>query len=1796
MNTTRLLAITLIVAIIFPLVPPNIVLSASKYFKLITYSYTSSAGTHVVYPGSRQVELVVETRYTGSNYAEEVSACIELPKGFSVSRGSSACSPPYTPNGSIYAIVKPGDVVVFKYRIDISKDVTPGNYSIPINISFVTNSVQMFDNITVYINVSPYPSLTLKVVDWYWSPDAYPGSQGVSLNIVLENLGNSTIVDAHIILELPNVFDPHILRSTLTSLGKNERTTITLSNINVYPNATPNKPYTVIMKVNATARTDDGVEYNASTTLEFNVSVHEPPYVWLETIDYGITAPHSVKGLRYTHVYVTYQLKSFVTVRAITAVFRIVSGGKFVNGSKVGVTTVTGSYGYGDFITIESPLISFEENADRIVIDLNLTVFGSKNGAEFWSIQTYRYIIRIENPSIDLEIVDVYWSSQEVYPGTASAELRVVVQNLDSVDLTDAVATLVLPKGFSPSKVVVSQINIPHTSRATIRFSGITIDTSLKPGLYIAYLHIDGLAKKDSSCYRVHLVFSIGLYVSSYNKSIFTLLRAEWIGGRAYTTSISSSISVCLQVATPVTVKSLVVEVHLPPQLIFEDGSRTTNVTLEGPYTYGDQITFRIESIDSATTTPEHVGIVLLLHALIDKNGVEAWVNQSMVIVLQLSKPIANLSIIYSGWNGGKASSLSYGAEIFVQMLIEHIDPITTLIANLTLLKGASFEDGKRYALWTYTGRLEYGSIVTSRFDRVDVEASYVEAELEVLIIARLGSGYYKATYTTRINVSAIEKETVFMLTSVSSMYRGEYAPILPTAKGVVLHVVLTNIRSYSISSVKPIVILPTGFELRRIDGSCISGVGPGSSCYLDIELNVDTSPGIYIANLSLTIVERVESSNVIVNQSIAIPIAVADPRNYIPTLIVLNAYWGNTRPTTVFEHQRNVPLTITVMNIGRYSVNGVYVEVKLLNTTAKLILGRELCAQSLQPQSICRVTLYLDLANVSSGILFAEVAIHYTFTMFGTHIEWVKTQLITLRVERFSGGRGLKIVDYGWHQNLEVYPNTYNATFVITFANLWPYRIAGIEVELHLPKGFKSKNGDIATAYIAGPINSLQTFEASFLIDVYNVTPGAYPAKVVVRYIVLVGGAQILWTEEKSLDLIVKDVEKGIEIGHLPNLILVAWHWGIERPQTVYNYQKQVPLTVEVMNVGIPNARGVWVEIEPLNSSLHVVVNHSTCAPSLAQGATCRATFYLDIGSATGVALFKVTVHYIYQVYKTVYSIARTYTIALPIERFAGGIGLELVDSGWANNWPVYPNTENATYIVTLANRWPYTISGIDLWLILPPGFVHKGKNFAHTYIDEDVRSLKTFTADFVITVKNVSSGRYVGKLVAQYIVMVGGSQLRWVDTFNVTIDVQSLNNAITLLTPTWYGYSPQPHTYGTMLIVRIRNNYIPRMSGVILELYLPPGFTCSLNNKSYAIIPAETIQLQNIPYRGTQNIAGYLQSIMRATRSQTLPEYSYGSIITFYIPLNILVDEPGTYIAKAYLNFIDQWNNVRRIAITIPIHVLGASRIIVVSTDNTISFENGSAILRVCLENVGTSPIYNTYIVLVPHSPIALPTQNIKYVGTINPNKKSCTYFNLTYNPFNIVTAGGLTVQYHSLPMTITVIYRDALGYQHVFNVSAAVLIQPFVFIALSSNTYARIESGNLIISGTVINYGISTARSVWIEVVAASKRGRTFVGDIDPASQAAFRVEVHDVPTSLKSVKLIIKYLDEYGKQHYKVYYLTITKVLRQAITAITPSQQLTFLHLAVIAGVATFLAIAGITIALYLRKHGKALEQI
>jgi hypothetical protein len=247
----------------------------------------------------------------------------------------------------------------------------------------------------------------------------------------------------------------------------------------------------------------------------------------------------------------------------------------------------------------------------------------------------------------------------------------------------------------------------------------------------------------------------------------------------------------------------------------------------------------------------------------------------------------------------------------------------------------------------------------------------------------------------------------------------------------------------------------------------------------------------------------------------------------------------------------------------------------------------------------------------------------------------------------------------------------------------------------------------------------------------------------------------------------------------------------------------------------------------------------------------------------------------------------------------------------------------------------------------------------------------------------------------------------------------------------------------------------------------------------------------------------------------------------------------------------------------------------------DKSLSVRSRYVNTSLTLINRGSSQVYDAYVVVSPYqgTPILIASPTVNYVERINPGESHEIPITLAYNPLGFYpqTGGAASVTYGPVPFLVSIFYRDASGYSRVFNNSITVIVEPFIDL-MTRNIRAIGTSSSSTVTGIIINYGSSPAYRVEVELKIDDAVQSSFIGDVDPGSEVAFRLDVNKYGSS---AVLTIKYYNALNELESKELNVNIT-LQEEAVIQSTTTERLPIEVWIIVAGVLSFLAAATIMI--------------
>ncbi len=1142
-------------------------------FSHIYTIYESSTGGDV-YLGSTSTTLRVGLMYNGTVNASSIYGCITLPQGLTA---RTPCIAARNPSTGETARASPGDIVELTYTIDVSRNTTPGTYNAMLNLTYVLSGTTLIHSqlFNISLTIHKYPEPRLNIIDTYWSPGGYPGSNGVSLVVELENNGDSTLVSGTAVLYLPSGFDPAVARTSIMGLSPYSRTTLVYPNIMIYPDTQPGN-YTAKIIIDAVYSTGDGVRYNKSITIYFNITVEEPPSTNIVLIDHGYTTTYPYPGTRYTRMYLTFQnLDNKIIETGIATI--TLENTVYENGSKRAITVFNGPIGYGDTFTIQTKKLIIPENTSMIIARIALNILVNDNGVEYWANNTYIVITDVPQPTYDIYVTEAYWANSRVYPGSTDETLNIIFYNAMDTTIRDAQIKIVFSSNvFSPSYKWSTPTTLQPGSYTTISINGIDIEPDARPGNYTCNIALHGvLLGGDGSFKNITLNYHIVVEVSEATIKPLKPVLIRWSTGKAYPNSLGAGIRLVLTPSTQLTILSGVLTLYMPPGISDSaTGYGNKTIILENRISYGDYTAIDYTGLEITGITPGQYPFAVKARLLIDLGGAETWVNQTIVFTLPVAEPQLNLSIIESYWTTRIVTGNTSNTGINVLLQSYSTDTIESIHAVLRLPSGVEHGHGLNYAQWTSSTRVGFSEYFTMSFNElfINTNTSTLVFQLTVQAVLSRNGMVYNATGTYTFVLPLYNGTSPVKIVSVWYTYNGRPARLLPLSNGIDINIQLLNTWPETIETLIVEITDPSFLDFYRKTATCTNILG-GSTCTITYHVDIPYAlPGSY--SIGLRISSIINSGGVLINveQNKAITFIIDDPSKYSAVLGQLEAYWGTTTPTPVYPGETRAPLTIRLINLAQYTASDTIITLHPLDQSIRVLDNSKPCGD-IGPGETCTITFYLDLRNTQPGKKAFKLTIDYYTRIYGSmyafHTDlWFETDLPT--PGSYLNGEPIVVTGSGWLNNWPVYPYSNKTVYTVTIANLYPYPVSSVHAKLILPTGFNESYPGSLEDYVPGLIQSLQEFTVSFTIDVGGVEPGTYTGYIEISLYLEAGPDGYRVEKTVPVTLVVDDPAKAI--------IVYQYGWlGGEPGLDAYG----ATYYVLIRNDEYPSMRGVLLELE---------------------------------------------------------------------------------------------------------------------------------------------------------------------------------------------------------------------------------------------------------------------------------------------------------------------------------------------------------------------------------------------------------------------------------------------------------------------------------------------------------------------------------------------------------------------------------------------------------------------------------------
>lgn len=536
--------------------------------------------------------------------------------------------------------------------------------------------------------------------------------------------------------------------------------------------------------------------------------------------------------------------------------------------------------------------------------------------------------------------------------------------------------------------------------------------------------------------------------------------------------------------------------------------------------------------------------------------------------------PGINLEILDYGFTADTVLSGLNNTNIYVTIQ-SYESGVVSIIYYRAEIFNAFFQNKSQVKIGELNAVLNYLDTYSFLVDGVSI----VEGSDSVLVLLTLNSQVSRegATFPSSINITLYMPVASRVLSI--NVSRVEWASVnaYPSSTGNTLVVSVLNQESFNLRDVTATLNLPSVFYPQTITvyNAVINAYSALEISFPGIAVSSTAQPGRYPAEITIHgFIVNNDGSTCLVTLVFNIEVVISDLdqlNQFTPELKILDYYWGDGTPIHVYPGNSRAPLTITLQNIGLFSVSDVVVSLEPVDSDVTVLNTRVLCSLGLNPGGVCSAVFYIDLSNSIPGNKEFVVNVTYYVNAFNTAVFFETTRTISVTLPSHPAGEGVVLAEYRWLNNYPAYPGSEKASYFFSIVNLEAYPVYSMWIELKTPEGVKISQGYPQRIYVAGPVQSLQTLSYSIPLDISgNLTPGVYSGLIVIEYYLQTMGGGVRKTVSFPVELFIQDASSAF------SLISYGWLSGEPSPPT-----KGVKYMLIFRNENIPTMTNPMLKLQ---------------------------------------------------------------------------------------------------------------------------------------------------------------------------------------------------------------------------------------------------------------------------------------------------------------------------------------------------------------------------------------------------------------------------------------------------------------------------------------------------------------------------------------------------------------------------------------------------------------------------------------
>ncbi len=635
-----------------------------------------------------------------------------------------------------------------------------------------------------------------------------------------------------------------------------------------------------------------------------------------------------------------------------------------------------------------------------------------------------------------------------------------------------------------------------------------------------------------------------------------------------------------------------------------------------------------------------------------------------------------------------------------------------------------------------FYGSVASGMVFELVFNGIDIDYSAspgIYYQQLILNFSFIGYGDAIKYYSIPLNISLSLDDNEYAGLKIVRVYWDGYAKVYPGSRGVVLRTTLENMGRYTLSDLRIIAYLPSGFSNefgRDTLNTSVSGVY-GYGDFIDVLLgplyiSSSISPGIYYADVVIRGVASIEGASIIVEQDIRLPMIISE---YKSKFNIVDVEWEyNNQPAFALPGSKDITLVVRVAYRGEEDISGI--SPTLLLPSGFTVKETLQYPQTVVPSSVFTLSFIVDISkSLESKYYSASLNIEYVVSANDLNI--VKSTNLHFpiklsQLDSFDSDVNIIEVHWGSARPQQVYSMTEDNPLSITVVNYGPYDIQGIIASLELPQGFSSDVKNVSLANIL-PVGSFS--ETVFYISVGDIEPGYYGFNISISYIISLYGTEI----RKSVNYsnILKIVDPPFSI---PYLKILGYQW--ENSYKVYPGTSDASLQISIGNDAPFTISAIHVyPILPDGFSL----SKGTLLPyidgPISPWGSFSFSMEIDINDGVKPGYHKInfTIEYLLNSGGDGVKLNESLSLLIYVERIGG---IRYLFYRWAGYSPG-PGSVGASLILVFRNDLFETMDGLYAVVQLPEGFIS-------TYTGTSMVNVTPYSTSSLAELSNILSGDF--------------------------------------------------------------------------------------------------------------------------------------------------------------------------------------------------------------------------------------------------------------------------------------------------------------------------------------------------------------------------------------------------------------------------------------------------------------------